>query len=85
MKKMNYQAEYLSRHSPEGVTEAMNRVVDQLQGERDPFSMLAAKQTLDRCGNDGLYKIPSHKISCLPAQRLTQRASTKSKSDNRFK
>ncbi|MDO8519800.1 MAG: hypothetical protein Q7T11_06515 [Deltaproteobacteria bacterium] len=41
--------EYLARHSPDEVTEAMNQVVDQLFEESpDRFSFLAAKQTLGR-------------------------------------
>ena len=35
-------AEYLNRHAPEEVTEAMNRVVDQLEEARDPFVHAAA-------------------------------------------
>ncbi len=41
-------AEYLARHSPNKVTEAMNQVADQLQESSDPFSTLAAQQTLGR-------------------------------------
>ena len=40
--------EYLARHSPDEVTEAMNRVVDQLQETPDRFFTLAAKRTLER-------------------------------------
>lgn len=41
-------AEYLARHSPHEVTEAMNRVVDKLKNPRDQFSALAAKHSLKR-------------------------------------
>jgi metal-responsive CopG/Arc/MetJ family transcriptional regulator len=41
-------AEYLSRHAPDEVTEAMNRVVDALDGEQDPFSVAAAQAALAR-------------------------------------
>lgn len=40
--------EYLARHSPDEVTEAMNHVVDRLQESPDRFSTLAAKRTLER-------------------------------------
>jgi len=42
-------AEYLSRHSPEEVTEAMNRIVDRL-GEPglDQFAAESARRTLER-------------------------------------
>lgn len=41
--------EYLARHAPEEVTEAMNQVVDQLGSEaRDPFVAAAARRALDR-------------------------------------
>jgi metal-responsive CopG/Arc/MetJ family transcriptional regulator len=42
-------AEYLARHSPEEVTEAMNRIVDQL-GEYppDPFLAAAGRRTFER-------------------------------------
>ena len=41
-------AEYLSRHAPEEVTEAMNRVVDQLDEGRDPFVHATAHAVLQR-------------------------------------
>ncbi len=41
-------AEYLSRHAPDEVTDAMNRVVDQLDGPRDPFVLAAAHSVLAR-------------------------------------
>ena len=41
-------AEYLSRHAPNEVTEAMNRVVDQLGDARDPFVDAAARSVMER-------------------------------------
>ena len=41
-------AEYLNRHSPEEVTEALNRVVDQLNAAHDPFVLAAAHSVLRR-------------------------------------
>lgn len=42
-------AEYLVRHSPEEVTEAMNRVVDRLdEPEPDRFVTAAVRQALER-------------------------------------
>ena len=40
--------EYLSRHAPDEVTDAMNRVVDQLDEGRDPFVLAAARSVLER-------------------------------------
>ncbi len=40
--------EYLSRHAPDEVTEAMNRVVDQLGDPADPFVDTAARSVLER-------------------------------------
>ena len=40
-------AEYLARHAPEEVTEAMNRVVDQLTDETDPFVAAAGRRVLE--------------------------------------
>ena len=40
--------EYLSRHSPDEVTEAMNHVVDQLPESPDPFVLAAAQSVLAR-------------------------------------
>lgn len=40
-------AEYLARHAPEEVTEAMNRVVDRLAGESDPFVAAAGRRVLE--------------------------------------
>ena len=41
-------AEYLSRHAPDEVTDAMNRVVDQLDELTDPFVLVAARSVLER-------------------------------------
>ena len=41
-------AEYLNRHAPEEVTDAMNRVVDQLGEPQDPFVLAAARAVLER-------------------------------------
>jgi metal-responsive CopG/Arc/MetJ family transcriptional regulator len=42
-------SEYLTRHSPEEVTEAMNCVVDQLgEPHVDPFVARAARRILER-------------------------------------
>lgn len=41
--------EYLTRHAPDEVTEAMNRVVDQLgPGAIDPFIETAGRRALER-------------------------------------
>ena len=40
--------EYLSRHAPEEVTEAMNRVVDQMDARPDPFVHATAIVVLER-------------------------------------
>jgi hypothetical protein len=39
--------EYVARHSPDDVTEAMDRVCDQLGEQSDPFVARAARQTLE--------------------------------------
>jgi metal-responsive CopG/Arc/MetJ family transcriptional regulator len=39
-------AEYLARHLPDAVTEAMNRVCDQLGIAQDNFATTAARKTL---------------------------------------
>lgn len=39
--------EYLVRHSPDEITEAMNRVVDALDEPIDLFGKAAARRTLD--------------------------------------
>jgi len=41
-------SEYLARHAPEEVTEAMNSVVDQLKQPTDPFVSAAARCVLER-------------------------------------
>jgi metal-responsive CopG/Arc/MetJ family transcriptional regulator len=42
-------AEYLTRHSPEEITEAMNRVVDRLdKPESDRFVAATARRVLER-------------------------------------
>jgi len=40
--------EYLARHSPDEVTEAVNRACDQIGETRDPFTALAARRILAR-------------------------------------
>ena len=39
--------EYLLRHSPDEITEAMNRVVDDLDEPIDDFTKAAARRTLE--------------------------------------
>lgn len=41
-------AEYLVRHAPDEVTEAMNQVVDRLKEPLDPFVAAAARRVLER-------------------------------------
>jgi metal-responsive CopG/Arc/MetJ family transcriptional regulator len=41
-------AEYLARHAPDEVTEAMNRVADELDTRSDPFVAAAARGTLEQ-------------------------------------
>lgn len=41
-------SEYLARHAPDEVTEAMNRVVDQVREPADPFVTAAARRILER-------------------------------------
>lgn len=41
-------SEYLARHAPDEVTEAMNQVVDQLKEPTDPFVSAAARRILER-------------------------------------
>lgn len=41
-------AEYLRRHAPEEVTNAMNEVVDALDEPTDPFVAAAARRALER-------------------------------------
>ena len=40
-------AEYLARHAPEEVTEAMNRVVDEFTDAADPFVAAAGRRVLE--------------------------------------
>lgn len=43
--------EYIARHSPDRVTEAMNQVCDQLDDDTvDPFVAAAARRTLSASG-----------------------------------
>jgi hypothetical protein len=41
-------SEYLARHGPDEVTEAMNSVVDRLKEPTDPFVSTAARRVLER-------------------------------------
>jgi metal-responsive CopG/Arc/MetJ family transcriptional regulator len=41
-------SEYLARHAPDEVTEAMNSVVDQVKKPSDPFVTVAARRILER-------------------------------------
>lgn len=41
-------SEYLARHAPDEVTEAMNKVVAELPEPRDPFVAAAARRILER-------------------------------------
>jgi metal-responsive CopG/Arc/MetJ family transcriptional regulator len=41
-------AEYLARHAPDEVTEAMNQVIDQMKDSTDPFVSVAARRILER-------------------------------------
>ena len=40
--------EYVARHAPDEVTEAMNRVCDEVGDTRDPFVSAAARRILER-------------------------------------
>jgi antitoxin MazE6 len=40
--------EFMDRHAPERLTEAMNRVVDEAGSEVDEFSRRASRQVLER-------------------------------------
>ena len=40
--------EYVARHATDEVTEALNRVCDQVGDQSDPFLTLAARQVLER-------------------------------------
>lgn len=41
-------AEYVARHDPEAITEAMNQVAEQLDTRSDAFSVEAGRQILER-------------------------------------
>ncbi|MGD0652838.1 MAG: hypothetical protein ABSA16_00705 [Thermoguttaceae bacterium] len=41
-------AEYVARHAPERVTEAMDRVAAEVGGETDEFAAAAARRILER-------------------------------------
>jgi metal-responsive CopG/Arc/MetJ family transcriptional regulator len=41
-------SEYVGRHAPDSVTEAMNRVLDDVKGPADGFASRAARRTLER-------------------------------------
>jgi predicted transcriptional regulator len=40
--------EYVDRHSANAITEAVNRVVDKLGSDADPFLTAAARRTFER-------------------------------------
>jgi metal-responsive CopG/Arc/MetJ family transcriptional regulator len=40
--------EYVARHSPDEITEAMNGVCDQVGSTKDPFVSAAARRVLER-------------------------------------
>jgi len=40
--------EYVARHAPDEVTEAMNRVCEEVAGEADTFATAAGNQVLER-------------------------------------
>ena len=40
--------EYVARHAPDEITDAMNRVVDDVGDQADPFVAAAARQILKR-------------------------------------
>jgi metal-responsive CopG/Arc/MetJ family transcriptional regulator len=40
--------EYVARHDPDLVTEALDRVVDEVEQSQDEFVMAAARRTLER-------------------------------------
>jgi hypothetical protein len=41
-------SEYLARHAPEEVTEAMNKVMEELEQAVDPFVTAAARRVLEQ-------------------------------------
>jgi metal-responsive CopG/Arc/MetJ family transcriptional regulator len=40
--------EYVARHDPDAITDAMNRVVDRIGGKVDRFSTMAGRRVLER-------------------------------------
>jgi hypothetical protein len=42
--------EYLTRHTPDEITEAMNQVIDRVGASADPFVAGAARKSLERTG-----------------------------------
>ena len=44
----NALAEYIARHAPDHVTEAMNQVCDEIGNETDPFVAAASRRILER-------------------------------------
>lgn len=40
--------EYVARHAPDRVTEAMDRVLDEVDASRDEFTRRAARRTMER-------------------------------------
>ena len=41
-------SEYLTRHAPDEITEAMNQVIDELPGPTEPFVAAAARRVLEQ-------------------------------------
>jgi metal-responsive CopG/Arc/MetJ family transcriptional regulator len=41
--------EYLARHTPDKLTEAMNKALEQIEEEQDSFVSSAARTVLNRC------------------------------------
>jgi metal-responsive CopG/Arc/MetJ family transcriptional regulator len=41
-------SEYLARHAPDEVTDAMNRVIERVRESTDPFVSRAARRVLER-------------------------------------
>jgi predicted transcriptional regulator len=40
--------EYVNRHAPDGVTEAMDKVCAEMKAEADPFASAASRRILER-------------------------------------
>jgi metal-responsive CopG/Arc/MetJ family transcriptional regulator len=40
--------EYVARHAPDEITEAMNRVCEQVKGEKDTFAASASSRVLEQ-------------------------------------